>query len=101
MHKIRAIGDRVVVRRDAPAEKIGAIIVPDQAKQKPVWGVVVTAGDGKQIDGVTKVPLEVKKGDRVLFGEYAGTEVKLEGAEPKDQHVILREDDILLVIDAE
>ena len=94
--KFRPLHDRVVVRRIEAEEKTkGGIIIPDSAKEKPVEGEVLAVGNGKvQDDGSVRKP-EVKKGDRVLFGKYAGTEVKLDGVE----HLILREDDILGVLD--
>ena len=93
---VRPLHDRVIVRRLEEQEKTkGGIIIPDTAKEKPQEGEVVAVGPGKQDNG-TVVALDVKKGDRVLFGKYAGTEIKLEGIE----HLILREDDILGVIEA-
>jgi len=93
---VRPLHDRVIVRRIEEQEKTkGGIIIPDTAKEKPQEGEVVAVGPGKQNDG-TVVPMDVKKGDRVLFGKYAGTEIKLDGIE----HLILREEDILGVIEA-
>jgi chaperonin GroES len=93
--KIRPLADRVVVKRIKEEEKTkGGIIIPDTAKEKPVEGIVIVVGNGKVLkDGKTR-PLDVKAGDRVLFGKYSGTEVKLEG----EEHVILREDDLLAVL---
>jgi chaperonin GroES len=93
--KFRPLHDRVVVRRIQADEKTkGGIIIPDTAKEKPVEGEVVAVGPGRvQKDGKVR-PLDVKKGDRILFGKYGGTDVKLEGQE----HLIMREDDILAVI---
>ena len=93
--KIRPLADRVVVKRTPEEEKTkGGIIIPDSAKEKPVEGLVVAVGAGKVLkDGKTR-PLDVKEGDKVLFGKYSGTEVKLDGVE----HVLLREDDILAVL---
>jgi chaperonin GroES len=94
--KIRPLQDRVIVKRVAEEEKTkGGIFIPDTAKEKPIEGEVIAAGPGKREDGKL-VDLGVKVGDRVLFGKYAGTEVKLDGSE----HLILREDDILGVIEA-
>jgi len=94
--RVRPLHDRVIVRRLEEQEKTkGGIIIPDTAKEKPQEGEVVAVGPGKQDNG-SVVALDVKKGDRVLFGKYAGTEIKLEGIE----HLILREDDILGVIEA-
>src|SRR5512145_2424978 len=94
--KIRPLQDRVIVKRVKEEEKTkGGIIIPDTAKEKPVEGEVVAAGNGKvQEDGKVR-PLEVKAGDRILFGKYSGTEVKIDG----EEHLILREDDILGVIE--
>jgi chaperonin GroES len=93
--KIRPLADRVVVKRTKEEEKTkGGIIIPDSAKEKPVEGVVIAVGSGKALkDGKTR-PLDVKAGDVVLFGKYSGTEVKLDG----EEHVILREDDLLAVL---
>jgi chaperonin GroES len=94
--KIRPLQDRVIVKRVAEEEKTkGGIFIPDTAKEKPIEGEVIAAGPGKREDGKL-VDLDVKVGDRVLFGKYAGTEVKLDG----NEHLILREDDILGVIEA-
>jgi chaperonin GroES len=94
--KIRPLQDRVIVKRIQEEEKTkGGIIIPDTAKEKPIEGEVIAVGKGKVTDdGSLRAP-EVKKGDRVLFGKYAGTEVKLDGVE----HLILREDDIVGVIE--
>jgi chaperonin GroES len=93
--KFRPLHDRVVVRRVESEEKTpGGIIIPDTAKEKPQRGKVSAVGNGKVLDDGTRVALEVKKGDEVLFGKYAGTEVKIEGTE----YLILREDDILAVL---
>ncbi|MBM4268111.1 MAG: co-chaperone GroES [Deltaproteobacteria bacterium] len=94
--KIRPLQDRVIVRRVAEEEKSkGGIIIPDTAKEKPQEGKVIAVGKGK-VDEDGKVrPLDVKSGDRILFGKYAGTEIKIEG----EEHLILREDDILGVIE--
>jgi chaperonin GroES len=96
MSSIRPLQDRVIVKRVAEEEKTkGGIIIPDSAKEKPVEGQVIAVGKGKvQEDGKVRA-LDVKKGDRVLFGKYAGTEVKIDG----EEHLILREDDILGVIE--
>ena len=94
--KIRPLQDRVIVKRVEEDEKTaGGIIIPDTAKEKPMEGEVVAVGNGKILDNGTKVPIEVKPGDRILFGKYAGTEVKIEGVE----HLIMREDDILGIIE--
>ncbi|HJX52626.1 MAG TPA: co-chaperone GroES [Polyangia bacterium] len=94
--KIRPVQDRIVVRRVAEEEKTkGGIIIPDSAKEKPAEGEVVAVGPGKANDKGVVRPLDVKKGDRVLFGKYSGNEIKLEGVE----HIILREDEVLGVIE--
>jgi chaperonin GroES len=94
--KIRPLQDRVVVRRIQEEEKSkGGIIIPDSAKEKPVEGEVIAVGSGKVSDDGKLQTLEVKKGDRILFGKYAGTEVKIDGVE----HLILREEEILGVIE--
>ena len=92
--KFRPLGARIVVKRVVSEEKSkGGIIIPDTAKEKPIEGVVVAVGAGKVLkDGKTR-PVDVKAGDRVLFGKYSGTEVKLDG----EEHVLLREDEILAV----
>jgi chaperonin GroES len=93
--KIRPLADRVVIKRLESEEKTkGGIIIPDTAKEKPIEGRVVAAGNGKVQKNGKLRPLGVKEGDRVLIGKYAGTEVKLDGVE----HVILSEDEILAVL---
>jgi chaperonin GroES len=95
MSKIRPLQDRVLVKRLEEATKTkGGIIIPDSAKEKPIMGEVVAAGNGKKEDGKV-IPLDVKKGDKILFGKYSGTEVKIED----EEYLILREDDILGVIE--
>jgi chaperonin GroES len=92
---IRPLQDRVLVKRVKEEEKTkGGIIIPDTAKEKPIEGKVVAVGNGKVTDKGTVRALEVKKGDVVLFGKYSGTEVKIDG----EEHLILREDDILGVV---
>ncbi len=94
--KIRPLQDRVIVLRvDEEAKTAGGIIIPDTAKEKPQEGKIVAVGKGKVGEDGKVQPLDVKKGDRILFGKYAGTEIKLEG----DDHLILREDDILGVLE--
>jgi chaperonin GroES len=94
--KIRPLQDRVIVKRVKEEEKTkGGIIIPDTAKEKPIEGEVVAVGSGKVLDDGKLRKMEVKEGDRVLFGKYAGTEVKIEG----EEHLILREDDILGIIE--
>ena len=92
--KIRPLQDRIVVKRiDAEKTTKGGIIIPDTAKEKPIEGKVVAVGNGKVLKDGKVRPLEVKVGDTVLFGKYSGTEVKIEG----EEHVLLREDDVLAV----
>ncbi len=93
--KIRPLGDRVVVKRVKEEEKTkGGIIIPDSAKEKPVEGLVIAVGNGKPLKDGKVRPLDVKAGDRILFGKYSGTEVKLDG----EDHIIMREDDLLAVL---
>ncbi len=93
---IRPLQDRLVVKRLAEEEKTkGGIIIPDTAKEKPVEGEVVAVGNGKFMEDGKQRPLDVKKGDRVLFGKYSGTEIKIDGIE----HLILREDEVLGIIE--
>jgi chaperonin GroES len=94
--KVRPLHDRVIVKRIEEEEKTkGGIIIPDTAKEKPIEGKIVAAGNGKVLENGSKVPLEVKKGDRVLFGKYAGTDIKIDGKE----HLIMREDDIIAIME--
>ena len=94
--KIRPLQDRVIVKRVEEKEKTkGGIIIPDTAKEKPMEGKVIAVGKGKILEDGKIHPLDVKAGDRVLFGKYAGTEVKIDG----EEHLIVREDDILGVIE--
>jgi chaperonin GroES len=93
--KIRPLHDRLIVKRITEEEKTkGGIIIPDTAKEKPQEGKVIAVGPGRNEDGKV-IPLDVKPGDRILFGKYAGTEIKLDG----EEHLILREDDVLAVIE--
>jgi chaperonin GroES len=94
--KIRPLQDRIIVLRvDEEETTKGGIIIPDNAKEKPQEGKIVAVGKGKIGDDGKLQPLDVKKGDKVLFGKYAGTEVKLDG----EDHLIMREDDILGVLE--
>lgn len=94
--KIRPLQDRIIIKRVEEEEKTkGGIIIPDSAKEKPMEGKVIAVGKGKILENGKIQPLDVKVGDRVLFGKYAGTEVKIDGVE----HLIMREDDILGVIE--
>jgi len=94
--KIRPLQDRIIVKRVEEEEKTkGGIIIPDTAKEKPMEGKVIAVGKGKLLEDGKVHPLDVKVGDRILFGKYSGTEVKIEG----DEHLIMREDDVLGVIE--
>jgi chaperonin GroES len=94
--KIRPLHDRVIVKRVEEEEKTkGGIIIPDTAKEKPIEGKVVAVGAGKILENGKKVALEVKKGDKVLFGKYAGTDIKIDG----EEHLIMREDDIIAIVE--
>jgi chaperonin GroES len=93
--KIRPLQDRVLIKRVQEEERTkGGIIIPDTAKEKPIEGEVVAVGSGKVQEDGTVRKLDVKTGDRVLFGKFAGTEIKLDG----EEHLILREDDIMGVV---
>lgn len=93
---IRPLHDRILVKRKAEAERTaGGIYIPDSAKERPVEAEVVAVGNGKLMEDGSVRALEIKAGDTILFGKYAGTEVKLDGQE----HLILREDDILAILD--
>ncbi len=92
---LRPLHDRVIVKRLEEEEKTsGGIIIPDTAKEKPQQGKVIAVGKGKIMETGKVNPLTVKKGDRILFGKYAGTDIKIEG----EEHLIMREDDILGII---
>ncbi|KPK24299.1 MAG: molecular chaperone GroES [Nitrospira bacterium SG8_3] len=94
--KVKPLQDRVIVKRIEEEETTkGGIIIPDTAKEKPIEGKVVAVGGGKLNDAGKKQPLEVKTGDKVLFGKYAGTDIQIEG----EEHLIMREDDIIAIIE--
>ena len=94
--KVQPLHDRILVKRlEEEAKTKGGIIIPDTAKEKPMEGRVVAVGTGKVGDDGNVTPLDVKKGDRILFSKYSGTEIKLEG----DDHLIIREDDVLAVLE--
>jgi|SRR5437868_14041384 chaperonin GroES len=96
MSSIRPLNDRVIIKRIEEGEQIrGGIIIPDAAREKPQEGEVIAVGKGKRLDSGEYIGLDVQAGDVVLFGKYAGTEVKLDGQE----YLIMREDDILGVIE--
>jgi chaperonin GroES len=93
---VRPIHDRIIVQRlEEGEQKVGGIIIPDSAKEKPQQGKVIAAGNGKAKDDGKRVPLDVKAGDLILFGKYSGQEIKLEG----EEYLIMREDDVLAVIE--
>ena len=95
--KIRPLHDRIIVRRIEESEQMrGGLYIPDTAKEKPQEGEVIAVGNGKVLENGTKIALDVQAGDRVLFGKYSGTEIKLDGQE----FLILREDDVLGVIES-
>ena len=94
--KLRPLQDRILVKRVEEEEKTkGGIIIPDTAKEKPAEGKVFEVGKGKLDESGKRIALEVKKGDRILFGKYSGTEVKIDGVE----YLIMREEDVLGIID--
>jgi chaperonin GroES len=94
--KVRPLADRILVKREDASETVrGGIIIPDTAKEKPQEGKVIAAGPGRVDEDGKRVPLEVKVGDRILMGKYSGTEVKIDG----EEHIIMREDDVLAVIE--
>jgi chaperonin GroES len=93
--KVKPLQDRILVKRLEEEEKTkGGIIIPDAAKEKPQEGKVIAVGDGKVLENGTKLKLSVKAGDKILFGKYSGTEIKIDG----EEHLILREDDVLGII---
>jgi len=93
--KVRPLHDRLLVRRIEEKETAkGGIVIPDTAKEKPQRGEVLAAGNGKILDNGTKLPLEVKVGDKILFGKYSGTEIKIDG----EDVLILREEEVLAVL---
>jgi chaperonin GroES len=93
---VRPLHDRIIVRRiDEGEQTVGGIIVPDTAKEKPQQGTVIAAGSGKVKADRKRIPLDVKAGDRILFGKYAGQEIKLEG----EELLIMKEDDVLAVVE--
>ena len=93
--KVRPLHDRLIIKRIEEKETVkGGIIIPDTAKEKPQEGEVIAVGNGKLLDNGTKVPLDVKAGDKILFGKYSGTDIKVDGQE----YLILREDEVLAVI---
>ena len=94
--KLRPLQDRILVQRAKEEEKTkGGIIIPDTAKEKQIEGMVIAAGNGKLSEEGNRIALEVKKGDRILFGKFSGTEVKIED----EEYLIMREDDVLGIIE--
>jgi chaperonin GroES len=93
---IRPLHDRIVVKRIEEQEtKVGGLFIPDSAKEKPQEGEVVAVGKGKRLEDGKQVPLDVKPGDRILFGKYSGSEIRLEG----EEYLIMREDEVLGVLE--
>jgi chaperonin GroES len=94
--KLIPLGDRLLVERlEAEEKTAGGIVLPDAAKEKPIQGKVIAVGEGRRDDDGELVPMQVKKGDKILFGKYAGTEVKLDG----DEYLIMKEDDVLAIVE--
>jgi chaperonin GroES len=95
---VRPLHDRIIVQRleEEGEQKVGGIIIPDTAKEKPQQGKVIAAGDGKVKEDGTRQPLDVKEGDTILFGKYSGQEIKMDG----EEYLIMREDEVLAVIQA-
>jgi len=94
--QIRPLHDRLIVKRLEEEEKTkGGIIIPDTVKEKPIEGKVIAVGTGRVKKDGTKIPMEVKKGDQILFAKYAGTEVKIDG----EEHLMMKEDDVLAIME--
>ena len=95
--KIRPLHDRLIIKRleDQEQRSSGGIIIPDTAKEKPQEGKDIAVGNGKRSDDGKRLPLDVKVGDRILFGKYSGSDIKIDG----EEHLILREEDVLAVLD--
>ena len=94
--KIKPLQDRVIIKRLEEEETTkGGIIIPDTAKEKPAEGIIVAVGNGKISEDGKRQSLDVKEGDKILFGKYAGTEIKIDG----EEHLIMREDDIIAIIE--
>jgi len=94
---VRPLHDRIIVKRiEEQEQKVGGIIIPDTAKEKPQQGEVIAAGKGKIKDDGTIIPLDVKQGDTILFGKYSGQEIKIDG----EEYLIMREDEVLAVIES-
>jgi chaperonin GroES len=94
---VRPLHDRIIIQRlEEGEQKVGGIIIPDTAKEKPQQGKVIAAGNGKTRDDGARVPLDVAAGDTILFGKYSGQEIKLDGVE----YIIMREDEVLAIVDS-
>ena len=94
--KVKPLNDRVLVKRIEEAQVTkGGIVIPDTAKEKPIEGQVIAVGPGKMSDAGNRMSLQVKEGDRILFGKYSGTEIKVEG----NEYLMMREEDILAIIE--
>ena len=94
--KVRPLHDRIIVQRlEEGEQKVGGIIIPDTAKEKPQQGKVIAAGNGKTKDDGKRIPLDVRAGDTILFGKYSGQEIKLDG----EEYIIIREDEVLGIIE--
>lgn len=94
--KFRPLQDRILVKRvDSEVKTAGGIIIPNSAQEKPQEGLVVAMGNGKRLEDGTQIPMDLKEGDRILFGKYSGSEVKIDG----EDHLILREEEILGVME--
>ncbi|MBM4030742.1 MAG: co-chaperone GroES [Planctomycetes bacterium] len=93
--KLIPLGDRLLVERlEAEEKTAGGIVLPDTAKEKPIQGKVIAVGEGRRTEEGKLIPMQVKKGDKILFGKYSGTEVKLEG----EEYLIMKEDDVLGIV---
>jgi chaperonin GroES len=96
--KIRPLYDRLVVKRiEQQEQKVGGLFIPDSAKEKPQEGEVVAVGKGKRLEDGKVIPLDVQVGDRILFGKYSGSDIKLD----QDEYLIMREDEVLGILDAQ
>lgn len=94
--KVKPIGDKMLVKRlEAEEKTAGGIVLPDTAKEKPAEGKVLALGDGKNVEGGKRIEFQVKKGDRVIFSSYAGTEITIEG----EEYLVMSEDDVLAIIE--
>jgi chaperonin GroES len=96
MAKLRPLGDKILVKRsEAETKTKSGIVLPDSAKEKPKQGTVIAVGEGKRLDDGKRAPLNVKKGDKILFTSYAGTEIKIDG----EELIIMGEDDVLAIVE--